>query len=134
MRRPLGSWTDQPAVQHTCGQKTAGELEQAFVGHTLCHQTHQDVVVDPIEELLQIEIDHDGVARPDVFLSAPYRLMGRASGPEPVARIRETSVPIPLQHLHHRLLDEAVEYRGHTEQANAADGFGISTRRTGCGR
>ena len=66
LRRSLGGWTDQPTVQHPRGQETANELEQAFVGHALGHQPHQDVVVHPVEEFLQIEIDHDGAARSDV--------------------------------------------------------------------
>ena len=56
----------------------------------------------------------------DVVLRALHRLMGRASGSEPVARIRETTVPVPLQHLHYGLLDEAVEHRGDAERTNAA--------------
>ena len=59
LRRPLGGRADQPAVQHTRGQEAADQPEQAFVGHPLGHQTHQDVVIDPVEELLQIEIDRD---------------------------------------------------------------------------
>ncbi len=49
--------------------------------------------------------------------------MGRASGPEPEARLREGRVPLRLQHLQHRLLDEAVEHRGHAERACAARGL-----------
>ena len=120
LRRPLGGRPDQPAVEHARGQEAADEPEQAFVGHPLGHQPHQDVVIDPVEELLQVEVDDEVEAREDVLLRAPDRLMGRASGPKPVARIREVGVPLLLQHLHHRLLDEAVEHRGHAEQANAA--------------
>ena len=120
MRSPLGARTDQPTVEHTRSQETTVESEQTFVGHALGHQSHQEVVIDPVEELLQIKVDHDAQARADVLLRAPHRLMGRASGPKPVARIREASVPVSLQHLHHRLLDEAVKHRGHAERANPA--------------
>ena len=121
--RPLGGRADQPILQHARGQEAADQPEQAFVGHPFGHQTHQDVVIDPIEELLQIEIDHDVEARADVVLRTLHRPMSRASGPEPVARVRETGVPIPLQHLHRRLLDEAVEHRRHAERTNAARCF-----------
>jgi hypothetical protein len=47
------------------------------------------------------------------------------------ARLGERRVPITLQHLHHRLLDKAVEHRRNAERPHAA--FGISTLRTGCG-
>ena len=96
LRRPLGSRADQPALEHARGQETADEPEQAFVGHPLGHQPHQDVVIDPVEELLQVEVDDEVEAREDVLLRAPDRLMGRASGPEPVARIREAGVPLLL--------------------------------------
>ena len=52
-------------------------LSRAFVGHPLGHQPHQDVVIDPVEELLQVEVDDDVEAREDVLLRAPDRLMGR---------------------------------------------------------
>ena len=47
-------------------------------------------------------------------------LMGRASAPESVARIREAEVSVHLQYMHHCLLDKAVEQRWHAEWANAA--------------
>ena len=96
LRRPLGCRTDQPALEHARGQEAADEPEQAFVGHPLGHQSHQDVVIDPVEELLQVEVNDEVEAREDVFLRTLDRLMGRASGPEPVARIRETRVPLLL--------------------------------------
>ena len=49
LRRSLGGRADQPAVEHARGQETADEPEQAFVGHPLGHQPHQDVVIDPVE-------------------------------------------------------------------------------------
>src|SRR4029078_1139644 len=49
-----------------------------------------------------------------------YRLMSRACGPEPVARRAEPVVPLLLQQLHHRLLDEAVEHRWNAERTGAA--------------
>ena len=45
---------------------------------------------------------------------ACHRLMCRAPRPKAEAMLGERPVPIPLQHLHHRLLDEAVEHRRHS--------------------
>jgi hypothetical protein len=39
--------------------------------------------------------------------------MRRAARPEAEARLRERPVPLCLQHLQYRLLDEAVEYGRH---------------------
>ena len=47
---------------------------QAWVGHTLCQQTLQDVAIDPVEGLC--EVDHDAEARADMLLGTPAGLMG----------------------------------------------------------
>ena len=49
-----------------------------------------------------------------------HRLMRRAPRPEAEARLGERPVPVRLQHLHHRLLDEAVEHRRNAERPRAA--------------
>ena len=59
--------------------------------------------------------------------------MRRALRSEAVAVLGERPVPVRLQHLQHRLLDEAVEHRRDAERPLPPDAFGISTRRTGCG-
>ena len=46
------------------------------------------------KKLLHVEVNEEVEAREDVVLRAPDRLMGRASGPEPVTRIREAGVPL----------------------------------------
>jgi hypothetical protein len=37
--------------------------------------------------------------------------MRRSSGSKPIAVVGERRVPLPLQHLHHRLLDESIQHR-----------------------
>lgn len=80
-------------------------------------------MIYPIEELLQIEIDHPVIPRTDRVLSLFHCLMGRASGAEPVAAVTERRIPLCLQHLHHRLLDEAIHHRRDAQQAFTAAGF-----------
>jgi hypothetical protein len=77
-------------------------------------------VVDPVEELLQVDIHHNVVSGRDVFLRPFDRLMRRAPRPEAEAVLAERSVPVRLQHLHRRLLDEAVEHRWDAERPCAA--------------
>ena len=120
LRRALFRRADQPIRQHARGQKAADQLQDALVGHPLGHQPHQDVVVDPIEELLQVDIHHDVVAGRNVRLRPLHRLMRRAPRPKAEARLGERPVPVGLQHLHHRLLDEAVEHRRNPERSFAA--------------
>lgn len=102
---------DHSSYEHARRQITANEPQQVLVLHPFGHQTHQDVVVHSIEELLQIKIDDDVAAVSNELLCGGHGLMRRASGPEPIARRREGRIPLLLQHLHHRLLDEAVEHR-----------------------
>src|SRR5277367_3290289 len=114
LRRTLLRRTDQPFLHHTRIQESADELQKVLVSNPFGNEPHQDVVVDPVEELFQIDIHHDGVAGRDICLRPFHRLMCRAPRPEAEARLGERSVPVRLQHLHHRLLDQAVEHRRHS--------------------
>src|SRR5229473_2178773 len=79
------------------------------------HQPHQEVVVDPVKELLQVDVHHPAPARRKVFLRSRHRLMRRAARPKAIAAHAERPVPFALQHLQYRLLDEAVEHRRDAE-------------------
>jgi len=70
---------NEPVRQHAAGQKPANELQDALVGNPSCHKPHQDVVVDPVEELLDVEVHHDPAARRNQRLRRAHRLM-RGSG------------------------------------------------------
>ena len=60
------------------------------------------------------------VAGRDIRLRLLHRLMRRAPRPEAEAHLGERSVPVRLKHLHHRLLDEAIEHRRNAERSSAA--------------
>ena len=90
-------------------------------------------MVDPIEKFLEVEIHDEGVSGRDVRLRPFHRLMRRAPRPEAEAHLGERRFPFRLQHLHDRLLDEAIEHSRDAERPLPPDAFGISTRRTGCG-
>jgi hypothetical protein len=72
---------------------------------------HQFVVIDSIEKLLQVEINHPAVAFRDVLLCLGHCLMRGSSRSKAVAVIGERRVPLLLQNLHHRLLDESIQHR-----------------------
>ena len=96
------------------------------------YRRHQLVVIDPVEELLQVEINHPAPFG-DVLLRLGYRLMCRASGPEPVTVFGKLRIPPALQDLHHRLLHHAVQHCRDAQLSHPPSGLGISTRFTGCG-
>ena len=77
-------------------------------------------MVDPVEELLQVDIHHGVVAGRDQLLRPRHRLMRRAPRPKAEACLGERSIPVGLQHLHDRLLDQAVEHRRDAERPSAA--------------
>jgi hypothetical protein len=68
-------------------------------------------VIDSIEKLLQIKINAPAVALDDVLLRLHHCLLSRPSRSEPVAACRVRRVPLPLQNLHHRLLDNPIQHR-----------------------
>jgi hypothetical protein len=80
-------------------------------------------VVDPVEELLQVDIQHNAAALLHVGLRATYRVMRQPSGPEAIACIREGWIKQRLQDLQRGLLDEPVEHRRDAELALAPAGL-----------
>src|SRR5665213_427145 len=120
LRRAFLRRADQSSLHRTRGQKAADEFRDALVSNPLGNEPHQDVMVDPVEELFQVDIHDDGVSGRNIRLRPLHRLMRRALRPEAEARLRERRVPAGLQHLHYRLLDQAVEHRRNAEQPHAA--------------
>src|ERR1700752_3797178 len=59
-------------------QERPDQLEHSLVGHPPCDRRHQFVVIDPIKELLKIEVHHPAISRGDELLRLGYRLMRRA--------------------------------------------------------
>src|SRR5207302_10765441 len=57
-------------------------------------------------------------------LRACHRLMRGAPGPKPVAVLGETPIPIRLQHLQQRLLNQAVQYGRYPKWPHAAARLG----------
>jgi site-specific DNA recombinase len=120
LRRAFLRRADKTSFQHTRAQKAADQLQEALVGDPLSDEPHQDIVVDPVKEFFQVKIHHDGVSGRDIRLRPLHRLMRRVLRSEAEARLGECRVPICLQHLHHRLLNEAVEHRWNAERPLAA--------------
>jgi site-specific DNA recombinase len=111
---------DQPVLHHSGREEHPYQLEHALVADPCSNPRHQFVVADPIEEFLQIKINHPAVAIGHVLLCPRDRLMCRASGSKPVAVIGKRQVPAPLQHLKHRLLDESIQHRRYSELSHPA--------------
>jgi hypothetical protein len=92
-------------------QERSDEFQQPLVIDALGDPSHQSVVIDSIEELLQVEVNYPAIACSDRPLCLRYGLMRRPSRSKTVAVIGKLRVRSPLQNLHDRLLDESIQHR-----------------------
>jgi hypothetical protein len=81
--------------------------------------TGQRTFPEPALAKAGVDIHYPAVSRCDALLCPRHRLMRAATGTQAEARLGERRVPVRLQRLQHRLLDEAIEHPRDTEGANA---------------
>src|SRR5450759_4079092 len=110
LRSSFHARADQPVLHHPGIQECPDELQQPLVLDALGDLAHQSVVIDSIEELFQIEINHPSVTLRDVLLRLTHGVMRRSTRSKPVAVLGKRRVPSLLQNLHHRLLDKAIQH------------------------
>jgi len=122
--RTFACRTDQTVLHHAGIQECPYDFQQSLIVYPLGQVAHQLVVVDPVEELLQVNVHNPAIALLNILLATAYRLMSTTAGTKPVAVLREHLVPILLQHLHNRLLNKAIQNGGNTKLANPAAGLG----------
>src|ERR1700675_637338 len=91
-------------------QKCPDELQQLLVLDALGDLAHQFVMIDSIEKFFQVEINHPSAALRNVPLRLSHGVMRRPTRSEPIAVLGERWIPLPLQNLHHRLLDKAIQH------------------------
>src|ERR1017187_2780193 len=80
----LDARAEQPVLHHPGIQECPNEFQQPLVLDPFGDLTHQFVVIDSIEKLLQIKINAPAVAFGDILLRLCHRLMSRPSRPEPI--------------------------------------------------
>ena len=91
-------------------------------------------MIDPVEEFLQIHIDHHPGAILYVALCFEQRVVRTASRSEAITVFGERRVNSGLQDLQQGLLDRRAVTVGIPSSRTPPSGFGIWTRRTGAGR
>ena len=133
LRRALIHRTDQTVFHHPGVEERPDEFEHTLIGHSRGDARHQAVVIDSVEKLFEIEIDHDVVAVGDVTLRLSHCLMGGAPRSKAVAVLGKRRVPPLLENLQHSLLNRLSTTQGTPSFLIPPSGFGISTRLTGCG-
>jgi hypothetical protein len=113
------------AVHHDAAvQRAPNESKQAPVTHLARHSRHQHVVLDAVKEPLQIDVNDPGVPLDHECPGGTHRLMGTASGTEPVAVWRELRIEDRRERLRDSLLDQSIQRRGHAQLAFPTVGLG----------
>ena len=97
----------------TPASRAADELEHPSVADPSGHAGHQGIVLNPVEEPVEIDIDDPGLPVFDCLPGGLHRLVGTPSRPEAEAPIRERWLEERTQDLAQRLLKKAVEHRRH---------------------
>ena len=120
LRRTLIHRTDQTVFHHPGVEKRPDEFEHTLIGHSRGDARHQAVVIDSVEKLFEIEIDHDVVALGDVALRLGDCLMGGAHRSKAVTVLGKRRVPPLLENLQHSLLNQSVDDARHAELSDPA--------------
>ena len=99
MRRALLTLRDHPVV-HDAGIKVGTDQPKYSCLPDMPLQTaHEHVVIDPIKELLQIDIDHEPVSILHMLLCCEHRLTRAATGTKAMAMFTECGIDQRLQNL-----------------------------------
>ena len=109
--RPLPSLPADAPAHHARLEEAAHDAQQAFVVKAPGQAGHQDIVVHPVEDLLQIEIDHDVVALGDAAARLGKRGMRPAPRAKAEARPRKRRVEDRLEDLQNGLLHQTIDHR-----------------------
>jgi len=115
LRSSFRSRFGQPVDHHSRVQERSQQFQQPLVFDPTSHAAHQHVVVDAVEKLLQVHVDHPRVALFQVLLGLGHRLVGRPTRPETETVFRKRLVPLRREHLENRLLDHAIHRRGNAK-------------------
>jgi site-specific DNA recombinase len=97
--------TLHPVHQHPRFEETPNQLQHPLIRYLPGQSRHQDVVIDPIKELRQIQIDYPAAAFGNVLLRLSHRLPGITTRSKSEARLGESRFEPRLQDLQQCLLD-----------------------------
>ena len=79
LRRPFVALDAHAVLQESRLQEAADNPQQAFIADAPGDPRHEDVVVHPVEELFQVQIDNDRAALGHVSTRLAQRLVGAAA-------------------------------------------------------
>jgi site-specific DNA recombinase len=120
LRRALRSRLHQPLAHHPSPQEPSDQLQHTSIAHLPGHPRHQHIVIDPIEELLQIDVYHPALSFADIALRLANRLVCSPARSEAEAPLREGGLKERLQHLVQRLLYQPIHQSRNAQCPHAA--------------
>jgi hypothetical protein len=112
-----------PPIHQAGLQVATDQAQYRLVFDSSREPFHQDVVINPVKEFLQIDIDHHPVSVLHVTLCLQHRVLRSAARPEAVTRFREGRINLRLQDLQQGLLDQSIRDRRDTQFALATAGL-----------
>ena len=118
MAQPCSAWTRRAlvpfdadaALHHPSFEEAPDDLQEALAADPPCQARHQDVVVDPAEELFEVDVHDDAASAGNILLGLGQRLVGASPRAEAKTRRRECRIEDRLQDWQDRLLHEAVHH------------------------
>src|SRR5207253_10547648 len=99
LRRALVPRLHHAVIHDPAVQIRPDQTDYAVVIDAFAQAVDQSVVVDPVEELGQIHVNHDPPPRLDIRLSGQYRILRTPARTEAVAVLAKSGVDPGLQHL-----------------------------------
>jgi hypothetical protein len=111
LRHPLIDTDHDTVRQHHLGlEQPADQHEQPPIVDSLREPRGQPLVIDPIEELLQIDVDHPLEPIAYMHLGLGDRRVAASTGPEPVATRVECRLEQRFENLPHGLHHHPVDH------------------------
>lgn len=98
LRRSLLSRADQPVIHDAAVQESPHQMQDPSIRDAPAQPVHQDVVIDPIKERLQIHIHHERpyVSSCQVALLLVRSFVGHCRLLRPLLTPRSGSTPLPF--------------------------------------
>ncbi len=121
--RPRDRLGDDTSVQHPGAQPLSKELEHPSVRHPLADQSEKSLMVDRAEEVLDVGLEHKGVAFDEADPEPLHGIGGRALGPEPKRAGEEVGLEDGLEDELGRLLAHTVLDSRDAQRAELAVGL-----------
>src|SRR6185436_525379 len=86
-------------LHHPRSQESSDERQYPLVFDSPGYPRRQNVVLDPVEELLQVQIHYDVPSFGDILTSLPQRIVRPASGAKTITAFREGRFVHGFEHL-----------------------------------